>query len=270
MIVDTHTHIYLNKKSKTQDIINNLEKDNIEKIVSIWIDIESSKKSISLSKNNPGKIYASVWIHPCYTYKEKENIDNNIKIIEELILKNKNEVKAVWECWFDFYRLNEKNRDDEIKIQKKYFIKQIELANKYNLPIIIHSRNAKNETFDILKEYKAKKVLFHCYCEDLDFAYKIIDQFKECMISFSWIVTYPSATEVKKTAANININNILIETDTPYLAPKEVRWQENVPNNIKYTLQEIYKLRSENWKKESFEELRNKIYKNSIEFLNLK
>lgn len=266
MIIDTHTHIYLNKKLSEEKIINWLKKDWIEKIISIWIDIEASKKSIELAKKNPNTIYATIWIHPLYVDNFYEDIDTYINLLEKMYLENKDIVKWIWECWYDFH-YSEKEKVYEK--QKIVFTKQIRLAKKYNLPIIIHTRNAKKETLETLKEEKASKYVLHCFSEDLDFALESINYAPKSMISFSWIVSYKNALNVQKTRANIDLHRILIETDCPYLRPQEVRWTENIPNNCKYILNHVYNLRKQNWKNETFDEVKETIYRNSCEFFDI-
>ncbi len=269
MIIDTHTHIYLNKKYLEKDIISWLKNDKIEKIISIGIDLETSKKCIELAKENEGIIYATVWIHPTEVWQYKHDLKGTINQLERLILENLPYIKWIWECGFDFYRIDKDNFETEKQIQEEFFKAQIELAKKYSLPIIIHTRNAKEETLQVLKDMEAKKFVLHCFSEDLDFAFKAIYYSEECMISFSGIVTYKSATEVQKTAANIPLERILVETDCPFLPPQPVRGQENIPNNTKYNLEKVFELRQKNEKKETFKEIEKQVYENSIHFFNL-
>lgn len=266
MIIDTHTHIYLNKKQWEKEIIEWLKKDNIDKIISIWIDLDTSLKSIQLSRQNPWNIYATIWIHPTDVWNYKHDLNWTINKLENMLIENLDYIKWIWECWFDFYRINKNNFEEEKQLQEKFFKAQIRLAQKYSLPVIIHSRNAKEDTLRVLKELNFKKFILHCFSEDLDFALKTIYYSNECMISFSWIVTYKNALNVQKTRANIDLNHILIETDCPYLRPQEVRWQENIPNYSRYNLNKIFELRKENWKKESLLEIENIIYENSKKF----
>lgn len=266
MIIDTHTHIYLNKKNSEKDIISTLKKDWISQIISIWIDLKTSEKSIDLAIKNPWIIYATIWIHPTDVNQYKNDIKATINKLENILLQNLKYVKWIWECWFDFCHINKNNFEEEKKLQEKFFVSQIKLAKKYSLPIIVHSREAKEDTLRVLKECWAKKFVLHCFSEDLDFALKTIYYSPECKISFSWIVTYSSALNVQKTAANIALDRILVETDCPFLAPQIVRWEENIPNYTKYNLKKVFELRKENWKKESFEEVENIIYENSKNF----
>lgn len=269
MIIDTHTHIYLNESYKIDEIIENLENDNIKKIISIWIDLESSLKSIELAKKYPWIVYATVWIHPTDVLKYKDDLKWTINQLEYIIRENLEYVRWVWECGFDFFRINKENFEEEKKIQEDFFKAQISLAIKYSLPIIIHTRDAREITLEVLQQMNAKKFVLHCFSEDLDFAYKAIYYSWECMISFSWIVTFKNAQHVQNVAANIPLNKVLIETDCPYLAPQPVRWQENIPNYTKFNLDKIYELRNQNGKPEDFETVKQQIYNNSLNFFNL-
>lgn len=263
MLIDTHTHIYLNKKNSEEHIISGLSDDWVSHIISIWIDLETSKKSIDLAKNNPWIIYATVWIHPTDIWKYDWKLEETIAELEKMIIENREIVKWVWECWFDFHYLDKENISLSAKKQEDFFRAQIILAKKYDLPIIIHSRDSKFDTLRVLQELDAKKFILHCYSEDLDFAYKAIYFSPECKISFSWIVTYKSAPTIQNTAANIPLDRILVETDCPFLSPQEVRWTENIPNNSKYNLRKIFELRQENWKKETWEQFEKQVFQNS-------
>lgn len=263
MIIDTHTHIYLNKKIDENQIISDLKNDDISNIISIGIDLETSQKSIDLAIKNPQIVYATVWIHPTDIWPYKNKLSQTIQELETLIIKNKDYVKWLWECWFDFHHIDKNNFEEEKNIQEAFFKAQIELAIKYDLPIIIHTRDAKEDTLRVLKEMWAKKFILHCFSEDLDFAYRAIYYSNECKISFSGIVTYKSAPNVQNTAANIPIERILVETDCPFLSPQEVRWIENIPNNTKYNLQKVFELRKENGKKETFSEFKKQVFENS-------
>lgn len=269
MIIDTHTHIYLNKKHSQSEIIEGLKTDGIEKIISIGTDLENSQISIDLASKNPWVIFATVWIHPTDVSQYKGNLKGTINTLENMILENMHSIKWIWECWFDFHWINEEKFEEEKQLQEDFFKAQIKLAKKYSLPLIIHTRDAKEDTLRVLKEMEVKKFVLHCYSEDLEFALRALYYSEECMISFSGIVTYKSAPEVQKTAANIALDRILVETDCPFLSPQPTRWQENIPNYTKYNLQKVFELRKENAKKESFEEVETQIYKNSVDFFNI-
>lgn len=271
-IFDTHCHPYLNS-SKTW-VIKNFFQNWWTKMTIIWTDLETSKKAIDLAKNNEN-IYATIWFHPC----DVENLDleKSIFELEKIYLENNEKIVAIWEIWLDYYRIDwdsekfdweEKQNyiSKRKKEQKLFFEKQIDLAKKLDLPIVIHNRESKDDIFEILKQKNFKNFVFHCYSEDLDFAKKLLDFSPDCKISFSGIVTFKNALEVKETAKNIPLKNILAETDSPYLTPTPFRWkEENEPIFTKFVIEELAKIREENLENFSLE-----IYKNSLDFFKIK
>ena len=259
MLYDTHCHPNLAKNKNKIEIINSFLEENPEGFLNIiWTDLEKSKNVIELSKKFD-KTFCSIWIHPC----DISNLDikNTIKNLENLYLENKEKIVAIWECWLDYYW--EKDKKEQ---QKKFFKAQIELAKKYDLPVIIHNRESKDDIYDILVETNFKNFIFHCYSEDLEYAQKLLKFSPNCKISFSGIVTFKNAKEIQQTAKNIPLKNILVETDSPYLTPTPHRWkQENEPAFTKYVLEKIIELRD----KEG-EEIKKTIFENSLEIFNIK
>lgn len=246
MIFDTHTHIYLwDLAEKELEIMENMKSAWVSKITSIWIDIESSIKSSELSKKYEN-VYASVWIHPNDVFLYEWKLEETINKLEEIYLDNKEKIKAIWECWFDFFRTKEEDLEYTKNIQESFFKAQIELAKKYDLALVVHTRRAKDDTLRVLKETNFKKFILHCFSEDLDYAYKALYYSDECMISFSWIVTYPNAQNISRVASVIPLEKILIETDCPYLAPQQKRWKTNSPAYVPFILEKIISLREEN------------------------
>jgi TatD DNase family protein len=245
-------------KNKTE-IINNFLVENPEGFLNIiWTDLEKSLDVINLA-NKFERVFCSIWIHPCDV--SDLDLEKTINSLEELYLKNKDKIVAIWECGLDYYW--EKNKKEE---QKKFFKAQIKLAEKYNLPVIIHNRESKDDIYEILVETWFKNFIFHCYSENLEYAQKLLKLSPNCKISFSWIVTFKNAKEIQETAKNIPLQNILVETDSPYLTPTPLRWkEENEPAFTKYILEKIIELRSEN-----SEEIEKNIFKNSLEIFGIK
>lgn len=266
MLFDTHSHIYMCNKKQELEIIQNLKQENI-KTTSIWVDLETSKKSIDLALKYQKTIYASIWIHPNDVWKYKDDIEWIFEVFEKLIIENKDVIVWIWETWFDFYH---DKKEEALELQEIFFKKHIFLAKKYSLPIIIHSRNAQDDTFRVLVEEDFKNFILHCFWEDLEYASKIINFSNDCKISFAWNITYKTAINIQNTAWNIPLKNILIETDSPFLTPQVFRWSENYPNYVKYVLEKIVELRQSSWKKETFDEIKDKIYKNSLEIYKIK
>ncbi len=265
MIFDTHTHIYLwDLVDREEKILDNMKSAWITKITSIWIDIPSSFQSVELAKKYDF-IYATVWIHPNDVYLYEWKLDETITKLEEIYLQNPEKIVAIWECWLDFYRTTEENLEHTKQEQEKFFRAQIALAEKYDLALVVHTRDAKEDTLRILKDTWFKKFILHCFSEDLDYAYKAIYYSDECKISFSGIVTYPSAKNVAIVASRIPLDKILVETDCPYLAPQKKRWQTNEPAYVSYVLAKIIELREE-----EPEIIKSQIWKNSLEIFGIK
>ena len=297
MLYDTHCHPYLSKQKSQEEIIYNFSK-SWDFLNSIWVDIETSKKSIALAKKYDF-VHATIWIHPCDILEENDwkhtllDLDKTLTQLEELYLENKQYIVWFGEMGFDFHWLESMSQNflktqiwedkyDKIEegakneilskishniksYQELFFKAQIKLSHKYNLPIIIHNRDSKDDVFRVLQEENCTNFIFHCYSEDFDYAQKIIDFAPDCKISFSWIVTFSSAKEIQKTATNIPLKNILVETDAPYLTPTPLRGkEENEPLFTKYVLEKIIELREETW-----EEIEKQIFENSIEIFNI-
>ncbi len=268
MIFDTHCHPYLNKKKDWEQTISNFFSNGWKYINIIGTNLKTSKKALDLSQKYDW-VYASLWIHPCDIVDL--DLETTMKELESLYLDNKDKIVAIWECWLDYYRLE---RDEKINkmdtehrqkainlkkdFQKIFFKAHILLAKEYNLPVIIHNRESKDDVLEILKETWYKNFIFHCYSEDLEYAKKLIEFSPECKISFSWIVTFSNAKDVQDTAKNIDIKHILAETDAPYLTPTPYRWkEENEPYFTRYVVDQISELR--------WEDCSNQILNNSIE-----
>jgi len=272
MIFDTHCHPYLNKVKNWEQTIKDFFDNGWKYINIIWTNIKTSKKALELA-NKYNWVHVSLWIHPCDIVDL--DLEKTMLELENLYLKNKDKVVAIWECGLDYYwlekdeKINKLDRIYREKVinlkkdfQKIFFKAHILLAKEYNLPLIIHNRESKDDVLEILKEIWYKNFIFHCYSENLEYANKLIKFAPECKISFSGIVTFNSAKGVQKTAKNIDLKHILAETDSPYLTPAPFRWkEENEPYFTKYVVEKIAELR---WEKCS-----EKIFKNSLEIFKL-
>jgi len=265
MIIDTHSHIYLCKKKEIDEIVRDLPKDNIQKIISIGIDIPTSELCIRLAKKYENIIFASVGIHPCDIEQYEKDRDQTFTLLEKIVQENRKYVKAIGETGFDFFRTPPEEYDEVFAKQSDFFAAHIQLAKKYSLPLVIHMRKSKEETLELLKKHTFKNFVLHCYGEDLGFAKKVLAFAPECKISFSGIVTFPNAKNVQETAQHIPTQNIVVETDCPYLAPQNVRWQENYPNHTNYVLRKVFDLRNER----DFDIFARQIYENSQQFFDL-
>lgn len=234
MFIDSHAHLDDNRFDADRDLlIRDLKTNGIDIVVNIGADLETSINSVDLSKKYDN-IYASVGIHP---HSADEVDDNTLRKIKELAQNEK--VVAIGEIGLDYYYDNSP-RD----IQRKCFKKQLELAKEVNLPVVIHSREASQETFDIIQEAQdgTLRGVMHCYSGSVEMAEEYINKLG-FYISIGGPVTFKNARIVKEVAQSVPLDKLLIETDCPYLTPEPYRGKRNEPMFVKYTAMEIAKLR---------------------------
>lgn len=222
-------------------------RENVKFIINVGSSLEGSKKSLEYSRlyNN---VFASVGVHPhdAGDFKDKdlaalESLVNGDAISNSNSNRNK-KVVAVGETGFDYFRNLGPKKD-----QEKAFISQIELALKYNLPLIVHDRDAHADILKILGSYssdksKNLKAVVHCFSGDTDFALKCLEL--GLFISFTGVITFPNAKSLVETVKEVPIGKIFIETDAPFLAPQEKRGQENYPGFVKYVAYKIAELKN--------------------------
>ena len=241
MIIDSHCHLDFEPMySKLDDVISRALKKNIHYMLTISTTNESFQKILVLIEKYKN-IYGTYGIHPHEADKyENLTVDNIIKKIDS----NK-KILGIGETGLDFYYENSKK-----EIQKKLFKNHIKAAQDLNLPVIIHTRAAEDETFEMIKsEKKIKdfKALIHCFTGSNTFAHKLIDL--GCYISASGIITFKKSTSLAKTFSEIPIDKILVETDSPYLSPEPLRGKSNEPSNIIHTVAFLSKIKKINYDK---------------------
>ena len=218
MFIDSHCHIYYDTfNNDIVDVINRAQDVGVEKLICIGVDLESSESCINLA-NKFKNVYATVGFHP---HESKLAEPDFLNILNSMAEDSK--VVAIGEIGLDFH-YNHSNAD----IQRKVFIQQLELAKSINLPVVVHSRNADDETFQDISNTKSSQGVIHCFSSDLRQAKKIIEL--GYYISFTGLITF--ANELVEVIENIPIDKILIETDSPYLAPIPFRGKRNEPKNV--------------------------------------
>jgi TatD DNase family protein len=231
MITDSHCHLdYPVLFDKLNDVVDRALNKDIKFLLTICTTLESFKR-IKLIVNKFKNIYGTFGIHP----HESKNFKN---INSDLIIKHKNEDKkiiGIGETGLDYYY----NHSDKI-VQKKVFVQHIEAAKKLDIPLIVHSRNAELDTFDILKNImkdEKLRVIIHCFAGSRDFAEKLINI--GCYISISGIITFKNSNELVNAVSFIPIDKLLVETDSPYLAPIPNRGKNNEPSFIIHTIEKL-------------------------------
>ena len=228
-MIDSHCH--LDHASLFDDIDNIIKRSKeigIEKLLTICTTLESFKK-IKILVNKDEIIYGTYGIHPHEAKNDKVNSD---KIIAEI--KTNNKIIGIGETGLDFY-YNHSDKDDQITS----FEEHIKAAINLNIPLIIHSRNAEKETLEVFNKYKNQnlKILMHCFTGSKKFAENLLSF--GAYFSASGIITFKNSLELQNTFKFIPLNRILIETDSPYLAPVPNRGKQNEPSYVKYTAQKL-------------------------------
>lgn len=243
-LFDSHSHYNDEKFDKDRkEIIEETLKKDVSNFIVAGYNIDSSKKAIEISNTYEG-IYAIVGISPNDLESIKNQDDINKKILEIEKISNNKEVVAIGEIGLDYY-WNKENKE----LQKEMFIKQIELANKQGLPIVIHTRDAVSDTIQILKEHKVnKKGIFHCCPLNRELVKEALKL--EFYISLSGVITFKNSKNAEEIINMIPDDKLLIETDSPYLAPEPVRGTRNNSMNVKYVAEKIA-----NVKNKSIEEI---------------
>lgn len=247
---DSHAHYNDEKFNQDKDnVLKEIYNQDITRLVCAGYNYQSSVSAIEISKENDW-IYTTIGISP-------NDVEDLAKVdsLDELL--NEKKIVAIGEIGLDYY-WNKENKD----IQKELFIKQIELANKYNLPIVIHTRDATVDTIDILKNHPCnKKGVFHCCPLNQELI-------KEGLklgfyISFSGNITFKNAKS-DACIGLVPLDRILIETDSPYLAPEPLRGTRNDSRNVKLVAQKIASV-----KNLSLEEVAKITYDNANRIFNL-
>lgn len=229
MLFDVHAHLDDEAFNEDRDeVIEEIKKLGIG-VVNAGATLDTSKISVKLSEKHKN-IYACVGIHP----HETDNIPSNyLDILEELAKSPK--VVAIGEIGLDYYyELSDKDT------QKKVFMEQLELAKDLDLPVVIHDREAHQDTFEILKKSGIKKGLMHCYSGSLEMAQEFMKM--GFYFSFGGIITFKNAKRPKEVASKLPLDKILIETDCPYLTPEPYRGKRNDPTNIPIIAKTVAKL----------------------------
>ena len=232
-MIDSHCHLdHEPLFSDLDNVIQRSKNVGIEKLLTISTSIESFSR-VKEIVNKDEMIYGTIGIHPHET--ENNSIDS------EFIVKNLRDNKkiiGIGETGLDFYY----NNSDKHK-QIKSFKIHIEASLKTNVPLIIHSRNAEETTFDILNEYKDKKlkILMHCFTGSQKFAEKLLDF--NSFFSASGIITFKNAEDLQQTFKFLPLDRILIETDSPFLAPVPNRGKKNEPSFIDFTATKLAEIK---------------------------
>jgi len=250
MVIDSHAHLNFQEFDKDwQQIIADCQKDDIW-LINVGSQLATSKKAVKIAKEYDKGVYAAIGLHPIHVsgsnfHPEALNIDDYRDLV-----KRSDKVVAIGETGLDFFH-SDKNIDN----QKKAFIKHLNLAQEFDLPVILHSRNSKDGSKDayeeILSEIRDQKLeirgVIHCFGGTVEQAKEFLDL--GFYIGFTGVITFPKAKNIVEVAKAVPLERILIETDCPFLAPEPHRGKRNLPQYVKFVAEKIAEIRQIDYNK---------------------
>lgn len=240
MILDSHVHFNMileESKISEADLVKSLRYNNIEYSVQVSVDQEDFTWSRDFAKrNHESGVFYTLGMHPSSPADDGSLAKLSSFVEHEIKGKYSHLLLAIGECGLDFYRMRQKK-----EMQIISFEAQIEIAKKYKLPLIIHTRDAMEESLTILKNKKYGYGMMHCFSGDSSDAKRVLDM--GFYISFAGNVTYKNAVELHDAAAYVPLDRLILETDSPFLSPIPLRGKPNLPENIKFTYKYISTLK---------------------------
>jgi TatD DNase family protein len=227
-LIDTHAHFKNLDQAKTQ--VNDAQKQGVSYIIAVGTDLISSRTAIQIANSITG-VKAVAGIHPHEAQGEKSKMNELIELV-----KNEN-VAAVGECGLDYHYMHSPKES-----QREVFLKQLEISKKLNKPLVIHSREAMDDTLLILENEKlpAAGCVLHCFSGNLQEAQRAISL--GCYLAFGGVITFKNASAAE-VAAGVPLEKIILETDSPYLSPEPFRGKPNTPANIYLIAEKLAELK---------------------------
>ena len=230
--IDSHCHInFKDLATDIEGVLQRMQQNDVTSALCVSVNLEDFPEVLALAIAHPN-VYASVGVHPDYEAVEEPTVE---RLVE---LANHPRIIAIGETGLDYYRLT-----GDLEWQRARFRNHIRAAKQCRKPLIIHTRSASEDTLRIMEEEDACVVggVMHCFTESWEVARAALDM--GFYISFSGIVTFKSAKELKEVARQVPIDRMLIETDSPYLAPVPFRGKVNQPAYVRHVAEEIAQLR---------------------------
>lgn len=233
-MIDTHCHLYVREfETDLDEVITRAVKSGVDKFYLPAIDSNTTAAMLSLEARFPGLCFAMMGLHPCSV---RENYKDELLKAEELMANRR--FAAIGECGLDFYW-------DKTFVREQYMAleHQAELALRYGLPVVLHTRHAMQETIDVVKKYTSKglKGIFHCFGGTLNEAKQIIDA--GFYMGIGGVVTYRKSG-LAEVLSEIDLKHIVLETDAPYLAPVPFRGKRNESSYLKYILEKVAEIKN--------------------------
>ncbi|MFC1655426.1 TatD family hydrolase [Patescibacteria group bacterium] len=252
MLIDTHCHIQFKPLSNDiEDVISRANNEGVKKMIVVGCDIKSTEEAIKIAENYEG-IFASVGLHPQDSKKLTGEMWEAFKK-----LASHEKIVAIGETGLDYFK-EYSPKNIQISVLKQH----IALAKELNKPLIIHNRDADEECLEILQENDIKDAVFHCFGSDVSFARKV--WLAGYMTSFTGIITYPTAHNLREVVEECPPDAMMIETDCPYLSPQKFRGKTNEPSYVLEIALEMARI-----KNVPFSEIAEITTKNAEEFFGI-
>lgn len=232
IIIETHVHICEPRyDTDREEMLKRSFENGIKKLINIGADIEENKRVAGFEWEG---VFKSIGLHPHYLNKFNDDVFNVIKGF----IKNTKKIVAIGEIGLDYFK-SPFPKERQVEVFRKF----LTVAKEFNFPVIIHSRDAHNDIYNILKEYNIeRKGIIHCFTGDFDTAKKFIDI--GYLIGIGGVVTFPNAGLLKDTVKKLPIEFMVLETDAPWLAPQQQRGKRNEPAYLKYIIEEIAQIKN--------------------------
>ena len=238
-LIDTHAHLDIITEAGEDypenmplaDVLKEMNEYGVKKAIIPAVEIKTQNKVVELA-NSDENIFGMVGLFP----SEAKTYTPEFEAEMENIARNNKKIVAVGEVGLDYYW-----DKSFVDLQKEVFIKQIKLAKKLELPLVVHDREAHKDCFDILKAERAEKVLFHCFSGSVEFMRECVKQ--GWYIALGGVVTFKNAVKMKDVAREVPLDKLVLETDSPYLTPVPYRGKPNKPAYVKFVAEEIAKIR---------------------------
>jgi TatD DNase family protein len=249
MIFDTHCHCFWHGLEQRQDELRrNMQLHNVIRSVQIGTSVETSLQALKIAQDWGPDAWCAAGIHPSDCQDMPDNsMQRSIDQLEDIVRTNRDKVVAIGETGLDYYHLNRGREEKQKSAQKAFFSAHAGLARHFNLPLVIHTRNATVDIIAQIKEFGVTRAVMHCFSEDAAFAQELISWSSGIYFSFSGVVTYKNASAMQEAARALPLNRILVETDAPFLVPQCIRnvSRENEPAFTKHVMDFLKGLRSE-------------------------
>lgn len=235
MYFDAHTHLNEDRfYPQWQSYVQRFVDIGGKGLINVWVDMEWNRRAVDIAQQSllhfPDiLVKATAGYHPSEVCFQKiDDIDAAMLVLRAFCAANKEHIIAVGECWIDTHYPGDKRLDE----QKKLFAAQCELARELWLPVVIHSRDDFESTWDVIQHFKDLKIYFHCRGYGPDELQFLVKELPRVWFGFDGNITYPKAESLRQSLYVCPVDRILLETDAPYLTPQVKRWQDNEPANI--------------------------------------